>query len=155
MALPLFLWLLPTAAVTAVVVRRFKLPTWLTAEQRAIAEKLVAEAKKQKVDPRVVMAYAEIETNIKNITNGISYGPLQVNAKYYDGPANDLLGPIGIVEGVKKVKTYLRAAGGNPELGRIMYLCGIAGSKDPTKCTEVSKARVREKWRRIAPKWGL
>lgn len=154
MAFPLFLWLLPAAAVVAVT-RRFKIPSWLTAEQRAVAEKLVAEAKRQKVDPRVVMAYAEIETNIKNITNGISCGPLQVNARFYDGPAQDLLGPAGIVEGVKKVKTYLRAAGGNPELGRIMYLCGIAGSQDPTKCSEESKNRVRTKWRAVAPRWGL
>ena len=130
-------------------------PPKLGPAQQRIADSISAEAIRQGVDPRIALAYAEIESNFKNVTNGISYGPLQVNAKFYPGPANDLLGPIGIVEGVKKVKQYLTAAGGDPELGRIMYLCGVAGSKDPSKCSEASKTRVRTKWRKIAPKWGL
>jgi len=130
-------------------------PSKLGPAQQRIADAVAAEAQRQGVDPRIALAYTEIESNFKNETNGISYGPLQVNAKFYPGPANDLLGPAGIVEGVKKVKQYLAAAGGDPELGRIMYLCGIAGARDPRKCSEETKARVRAKWRKIAPKWGL
>ena len=130
-------------------------PPKLGPAQQRIADAVVAEAVRQGVDPRIALAYTEIESNFKNVTNGISYGPLQVNAKFYAGNAQDLMGPIGIVEGVKKVKAYLAAAGGDPELGRIMYLCGIAGSRDPAKCSEATKQRVRNKWRAIAPKWGL
>jgi len=127
----------------------------LNPAQQRVADAVAAEAQRQGVDPRVALAYTEIESNFKNVTNGISYGPLQVNASFYAGPAEDLLGPVGVIEGVKKVKQYLAAAGGDPELGRVMYLCGIAGAKDPTKCSEVTKARVRAKWRLVAPKWGL
>ena len=123
--------------------------------QQRIADAVSAEAVRQGVDPRIALAYTEIESNFKSVTNGVSYGPLQVNAKYYKGPANDLLGPAGIVEGIKILKHYLEAAGGDPELGRVMYLCGIAGSKDPAKCSEATKARVRARWQAISPKWGL
>jgi hypothetical protein len=120
--------------------------------KQQIADAIAAEARRQGVDPRVALAYAELESGFTNADNGVAYGPLQVNAKFYAGPASDLLGPIGIVEGVRLVKKYLEAAGGDPELGRVMYLCGIAGART---CSETTKARVRARWAKVAPKYGL
>ncbi len=151
-------WFTPVALVPLLFAKKASAssgPPKLGPAQQRIADAVVAEAQRQGVDPRIALAYTEIESNFKNVTNGISYGPLQVNAKFYNGPASDLMGPIGIREGVRILKTYLAAANGDPELGRVMYLCGIAGSKDPTKCSEATKTRVRNKWRSIAPKWGL
>lgn len=132
-------------------------PTSGNASQEQIKNLLRAEALRQGVPVELVLAFAELESNFKNVKapNARSYGPLQVHVSgLKDGESEAQLFDMSfsIPRGVEILKRYLKLASGNSELARIIFFCGPGWQ---TSCSAESLVRVKERWRPVALKWRV
>ena len=123
---------------------------------------LVAEAERQRVDPRLVLATSEVEASFQNKVGDKhlgepvkwAYGPLQARAIFWMedlAPAAWTNPRYNIPAGVRAVKWALRHSGGNPDMFRLVYVRGRGGAKKQDE----RRARIMRRWQPVARRYGL
>jgi len=119
--------------------------------QDEIQAMLITEAGMQGVDPAIVLAFSECETQHRDLVGdgGLSVGPLQVNTRWHSvSNPRDVRETIS--KGVSILRDRLERYQGNVVSARLAYVCGT-----PEGCSPGKAQTVKAKLLQAADMYGL